>query len=206
MRERKNLQQRGETLQIVSIYKACLSSRKVLILDVYTAEILDCLSEFSKLPTPLNGFSNLRVFYPEYLLQKLIKLGNNSLIEKYSKASIRISEISNKPSGYVMLVRPSMKIDLEKINLMYGNLLYSMWNGYKEQPFTKEFINRLVSKNLNTIDIHTSGHASVNTLKKFANALNPSKIIPIHTQYSSAYSNIFNQDILVLHDNEKFNL
>jgi ribonuclease J len=192
--------------RIVSIYKACLTSRKTLILDVYTAEILDCLSEFSKLPTPLKGFSNLRVFYPEYLLQKFIKLGHNLLIEKYSKASISISEISNKPSSYVMLVRPSMKIDLEKINFMCGNLLYSMWNGYKEQPFTKEFINWLVSKNLKTIDIHTSGHASVSTLKMFADALNPSKIIPIHTQYSSAYSNIFNQNILVLHDNEKFNL
>jgi len=192
--------------RIISVYKACLSSRKALILDVYTAEILDCLSEFSKLPTPLKGFSNLRVFYPEYLLRKLIKLGQNSLIEKYSKASISISEISNKPSGFVMLVRPSMKIDLKKINLACGNLLYSMWNGYKEQPYTKEFLNWLVSKNIKIIDVHTSGHSSVRTLKRFADALNPSKIIPIHTQHSSAYSNIFNQNILVLHDNEKFNL
>lgn len=192
--------------RIVSIYKACLSSRKTLVLDVYTAEILDCLSEFSKLPTPLKGFSNLRVFYPVYLLQKLTKLGHNSLIEKYSKASISINEISNNPSGYAMLVRPSMKNDLEKINLMSGNFLYSMWNGYKEQPNTKEFINWLVSKNIRTIDVHTSGHASVDTLRKFADALNPSKIIPIHTQNSYAYSNIFNQNILVLNDNEKFNL
>lgn len=194
------------TDRIVSIYKACLSSRKTLILDVYTAEILDCLSEFGKLPTPLKGYSNLRVFYPEYLLQKLTKLGHNSLIEKYSRARISINELSNNPSGYVMLVRPSMKIDLDRINLLFGNLLYSMWDGYKEQPYTKEFLNWLVSKNIRTIDVHTSGHASVRTLKRFADALNPSKIIPIHTQHSSAYSNIFNQKILVLNDNEKLNL
>lgn len=192
--------------RVVSIFKACLSTRKTLILDAYTAETLNCLSEFGKLPTPLKGFSNLRVFYPEYLLQKLTKLGYNSLIEKYSKVSININEVSNNPSGYVMLVRPSMRIDLEKINLTYGNLLYSMWNGYKEQPYTKEFINWLVSKSIKIFDVHTSGHANVDTLRKFADALNPSKIIPIHTQHASAYSNIFNQNVLVLKDNEKFNL
>jgi len=69
-----------------------------------------------------------------------------------------------------------------------AELIYSLWKGYfdKEKAFW--------DKNKVPVHfIHTSGHAFVDDLKRFADALNPQFIIPIHTEYSSKYSTYFSQ-------------
>jgi ribonuclease J len=39
--------------------------------------------------------------------------------------------------------------------------------------------------------IHTSGHASIDTMKKLTTAIQPKLIVPIHTSYPERYSEIF---------------
>ena len=118
--------------------------------------------------------------------------------DKFSKHKISKDEISENPSNYVVLVRPSMMIDLEKIIADNGNLIYSMWEGYKEQTETQQFIDWLKSKNFTIYDIHTSGHADIDTLKEFANTLAPKSILPIHTFNKKDYKNIFSQKVIEL--------
>jgi len=55
-------------------------------------------------------------------------------------------------------------------------------------------------------DIHTSGHADVDTLKEFADTLAPKSILPIHTFNKKDYKNIFNQKVIELNDNETLNI
>lgn len=81
-----------------------------------------------------------------------------------------------------------------------------MWTGYKDQPKTKEFIDLFTSNNFNVIDMHTSGHADIETLKEYANAINPKMIIPIHTNNKKEYKSIFDQTVLELDDNQKYNI
>ena len=100
------------------------------------------------------------------------------------------------------MVRLSMVRDLKSINAKDGNLIYSMWSGYKEQPKTKEFIDIFKSNNFKIIDMHTSGHADVETLKEYVNAINPKRIIPIHTNNKKDYKSIFGQTVLELEDNQ----
>lgn len=128
------------------------------------------------------------------------------MANKFSKAKITKDEISQNPSDYVVLVRPSMKTDLEKIIASNGNLIYSMWEGYKEQTTTHQFIDWLKSRNFTIHDIHTSGHADIDTLKEFADTLAPKSIIPIHTFSKKDYKNIFSQKIIELNDNETLNI
>ena len=124
------------------------------------------------------------------------------MANKFSKSKITKEEVSKKPSEFVVLVRPSMRIDLEKINADNGNLIYSMWEGYKKQSTTKEFIDWLITKNFTVYDIHTIGHADTNTLKELADTLNPKSIIPIHTFNKQDYKNVFTQKVIELNDNE----
>ena len=95
-----------------------------------------------------------------------------------------------------------MKNDLKKITTDKGNLIYSMWEGYKEQSSTKDFLDWLTSKNFAIIDIHTSGHADIETFKKFADSINPKTIIPIHTFNKQDYKTIFTQPIIEIDDNQ----
>ena len=132
----------------------------------------------------------------------MFKRGYDNMANKFSKSKITKEEVSKKPSEFVVLVRPSMRIDLEKINADNGNLIYSMWEGYKKQSTTKEFIDWLITKNFTVYDIHTSGHADTNTLKELADTLNPKSIIPIHTFNKQDYKNVFTQKVIELNDNE----
>lgn len=192
--------------RLVSIYRSCLNSQKTFVVDIYTVNVLETLSDFAKLPTPLKGFPNLKVLFPYRLTTNLFNRGCGKMARKFSKHKISKDEISENPSNFVVLVRPSMMIDLEKINANDGNLIYSMWEGYKEQKETQQFIEWLKSKNFTIHDIHTSGHADIDTLKEFANTLAPKSIIPIHTFNKKDYKNIFSQNVIELNDNETVNL
>jgi ribonuclease J len=192
--------------RLVSIYRACLNSQKTFVVDIYTANVLEALSDFARLPSTLKGFSNLKVLYPYRLTTNLFKRGYGKMAIKFSKHKISKNEISENPSDYVMLVRPSMIVDLRKIISDSGNLIYSMWEGYKEQKETQQFIEWLKSKNFTIYDIHTSGHADIDTLKEFADTLTPKSILPIHTFNKKDYKNIFSQKIIELNDNETLNI
>jgi len=67
---------------------------------------------------------------------------------------------------------------INKIDDVRGSrIIYSMWEGYLTDKF-KEYS---AQKGLIIEQLHTSGHADVEDLKAFANALNPGTLIPIHT-------------------------
>lgn len=78
--------------------------------------------------------------------------------------------------------------------------IYSMWHGYLERTDLVQF---LESHNIELIEIHTSGHAYVEDLKKLAHTLNPCFLVPIHTFYPDQYSSIHG-NILQLADGQTF--
>lgn len=192
--------------RLVSIYKACLKAGKTFVVDVYGAQLLEKLSEFAKLPSLLKGYPNMGVYFYGRPTSKLMQHGFEKMVYKYIPKKIAKDDIIKNPSDYVLLVRPSMILDLKSMNVKDGNLIYSMWSGYKDQPKTKEFIKFFEGNNCAVIDMHTSGHADVETLKEYANAINPKMIIPIHTNNKKDYKSIFDQSILELEDNQIYNI
>jgi len=192
--------------RMVSVYKASLRARKTFVVDVYGAYILDQLSEFAKLPSLLKDYPNMGVYFYSKPTNKLFIDGHDDIVYKYLPKKIKKEDIINNSSNFVVFVRSSMTQDLKSMNIKDGNLIYSMWKGYKEQPKTKEFIDLFSNNNFRIIDIHTSGHADVETLQEYANAINPKRIIPIHTNNKKDYKNIFNQPILELEDNQQYKI
>lgn len=189
--------------RIVSIYNACLKTDKILVVDVYVASILKELSPFAKIPYPSDDFKNLKVIFPYYTSRRLAKEGNKEILYQFKKFKISKDEISSQPDKYVMIVRPSMQKDLERITgLDNGNLIYSMWEGYLKKPDTKKFMEYFENRNFSFHAIHTSGHADIDTLKLMVEALEPRYIVPIHTFNAREYKNIFSVPILELKDGE----
>jgi ribonuclease J len=94
----------------------------------------------------------------------------------------------------VMVVRPSVRCDLEKYvhNFTNGLFVYSMWDGYKTQPGTiKDFLDFIASKGMPVKDIHTSGHADLSGLKRMVEAVKPEYLVPIHTFEADRYGGLF---------------
>jgi ribonuclease J len=189
--------------RIVSVYKACLRTNKTLVLDVYTANFLESLSKYSQIPHLSGRYKNLSILFNHSDINKLSAAQLNQYVHKFVPYKITREEISEIPNEYVMLVRPAHKRLIEKANLSNGNLIYSMWSGYKNQKHTAQFLDFLLGRNFTIHDIHTSGHADIRTLKYFVDRINPTNIIPIHTEAKDLYSKIFTQNVLNLQDGEE---
>lgn len=189
--------------RIVSIYRACIKTDKILVADVYVATILKELSSFAKIPYPSPAFDKLKVMFTYFTDKRLTAHGNEKIIYQFKDYKITKAEISEHADKIVMLVRPSMQVDLDKIeNIDGGNMVYSMWDGYLLKPDTKKFIDYLKERHFNIYEIHTSGHADIATLKKMVEAIKPKNIVPIHTFSASEYHKIFTIPVIEMNDGE----
>lgn len=193
--------------RLVSIYRACIRTGKILVVDVYVATILKELSDFANIPYPSKVFENLKVLFPYFTSKRLVKEGNENILYQFKNFKIKKEEISSQPDKYVMIVRPSLQKDLERITgIDGGNLVYSLWEGYKNKPETKKFLNYFKSRGFSIHDIHTSGHADIDALKKMVEAIKPKNILPIHTFHGADYKNHFNAPILIIPDGKAITL
>lgn len=188
--------------RLVTIYKACLQAKKTFVVDVYTANVLDTLSKYALLPTPLNHFKQIEVMYPHALTTRLYEEGNGHLADKFATHKVTKETISANPSNYVVIVRPGMKADVEKITVDKGVLVYSMWEGYMQNKSNFDFINYLKNRNFTLEQIHTSGHADMHTLKRMVEAIKPKHIVPMHTFEGDKYQEIFDYPVVRLQDRE----
>lgn len=193
--------------RLVTIYKACNATGKILVVDPYIGSMLKESSKFARIQKPSKEFSNIQVIFPNRLTERMLKTDHKEYIYQFAKFKISREEISNTPGKYVMIVRPSMKSDIERIpGIDGGNIIYSLWEGYLKKDYTKSFIDYLKQRKFILHVIHTSGHADISTLKEFVAAIKPKQIIPIHTFAGDRYKNIFNFPILELKDEQELKI
>jgi len=96
------------------------------------------------------------------------------------------------PEKYTLLFRPLHCNDLERRgNLSGATYIYSQWEGYWERGSFDKVKKWLEKHSIPKHSIHTSGHASPTDLKKLVAALNPRKVVPIHSFMPERYSDLF---------------
>jgi len=190
--------------RIVSIYRACKRTEKILAIDFYIATVLKELSEFGAIPYPSKNFPEIKVFFPYRLSRMISNKGNKKLLYRFKDYKITKEQIGEQFDKTVMIVRPSMLKDLEYIKGLEGGIfIYSMWDGYKKEETTKEFIDFLVGKGMTEKQIHTSGHADRDALKRMIEVLKPKNLVPIHTFEGGEYGKIFTgTKVQKINDNE----
>lgn len=189
--------------RLVSAYRACLKADSIFVIDLYTAFILDKLNKISK-GIPRFDWKNIRIKFLKYHADILAKANLKELLYLYNERKIDMDEINEKRDRILMLARDNSIFPLivKKINAIQGaKIIYSMWDGY----LTEEFKTFCDEQGLLLEPVHTSGHAELEDLKKFANALNPKKLIPIHTFERGKYPELFD-NVQILEDGEALEL
>lgn len=189
--------------RLVSIYQAARRSGKVLIIDLYTAFVLDKLSVISS-SIPQFDWEGVRVFFSHYHAQKLAD-EDKQLLYKYVGSKIEFEEILANPQDKVLLAKDSRYFRgvITKLKLKGDAVaVYSMWHGYLERTDLQEF---LTANGIKLTEIHTSGHAYVSQLEKLFKALKPRHVIPIHTFYPEKYTELF-PNVIQLKDGETINI
>lgn len=190
--------------RIVSAYKACLKTSHVFVIDLYTAFILDRLKKISK-NIPQFDWENIRVYIFHSHANSLVKAGFKDLLYKYNERRIKIEEINQIGAKILMMARGNSVFPkiIKKLKQPQGTIfIYSMWEGYLKDQF-KQYCaaNGIVIK-----QVHISGHAILDDLKRFDAALNPKELIPIHTFSPGNYKALFGDHVRLLKDGEKYDL
>lgn len=175
--------------RLVTVFKACRRSGRQLILDLYTAEILRATGN-PRLP---QGFwKGVKVFLPASQKRCIKKTGNYDLVNQYRSTRIFPEHLSEEAAKSVMLFRPSMTRELESARCLKGGyLIYSLWPGYLKQDRLRSFHDWLKTQQIPLHHCHTSGHASVTDLKRFAQALTPKVLVPIHSFEPKRFEEFF---------------
>jgi ribonuclease J len=82
--------------------------------------------------------------------------------------------------------------DLEKADCLNGaTLIYSLWSGYLKRAELSSFHEWLRKRDIPMIQCHTSGHASPQDLQRFAEAIAPKMLVPIHSFATKRFSDYF---------------
>lgn len=189
----------------VSFFKAALATGRTFVLDVYSAHVLTQLGHLpggDSLPYPGNPrFRNIRVWYPARITDRLFKSGREDIPYSLVQHKIRKEEIAANPGAFLVFVRPGMEIDLRRMgDLTNGTLIYSLWDGYRKSDRTRRFIETAEQLGLEIRSLHTSGHATIETLQKAVAAIQPKRIVPIHTFYPDQYQSAFTAPVMELKD------
>jgi ribonuclease J len=189
--------------RLVSIYRAVKRSGSLLVIDLYTAYILDRLSTISK-HLPQFDWDEVRVKYFQSHAKVLVDSNQKELLYKYRKAKIEIEDIDKNKKNIVMLMRDNsiFRACLRKLTNLEGALaIYSMWDGY----VTDKFRDILAERGISYEHVHTSGHAVVSDLQRLADAINPGCIIPIHTFNPQNYPSLF-RNVRLVADGEEISV
>lgn len=177
--------------RVVSFYRVALKLRKTFVVDVYTANVLYELRQLgNNLPYPSEKYSNIKVFYPYRLTQKIFNDIGEKYAKRFSSFHIPKEKLKSDQNNIIMMVRPSMLRDLEKCGLNDGLFIYSLWQGYRDNDFQQNFEEHLKNNGFSIMSLHTSGHASLKDITKLIEGLNPKIIIPIHTMMPDSFKNL----------------
>lgn len=171
--------------RLVSVVKVCNSNKKKLVLDVYNAWVLDMVKK--KAPNlPTIDWDTIWIYNHPNQMKKIAGAEFNDFRERIKKKDIG-NRVFDNPAGYVYFLRcPNVKLVDALLPNGTINLIYSQWEGYLREghkTYCADIIQELVdSKKVAFLHIHTSGHATLFDLKRLAKAVNPKKIVPIHTE------------------------
>ena len=169
----------------VSIYRACLRSKRILALDIYSSYILDSLNSRTK-SIPSLGWKNLKCVVTSDRSRWFKRIGKNDFIEKRCVPNgISAKKLQKNHEQWAIFVQAGLQSDFGKnMSLSENDLwIYSMWKGYLTDKTSKIYDLKtwFDEAGVKMTYIHTSGHASKADLIKFSKALMPNALIPIHS-------------------------
>ncbi len=196
--------------RIVSAYRACKRSGKTLVIDIYTAWVLEQVKSVTT-NVPAMEWELIKVYLSHSQHEKL--KANQDYFGDFRKRiyshRVHKEELQAHPEDYLFFGKMS---HFRTINLYKAikpvNVIYSQWKGYlsctSNDYFGAEEIAAYQDDHqVNFIYAHTSGHATAQDLKKFATALKPKRLVPIHTELASAYNDLFD-NVTELNDGNEF--
>lgn len=201
--------------RIVSAYRACKTNGKTLVIDLYSAWVLEQLRQISQ-STPTIDWASIRVAFDKRKAGVLFDPASRNLfgdfIDRAVTNRIKGEELRKRPDKYLML----LKVSSVGLISRFANadapttVIYSQWQGYLfPQPGETRQIRVMrpikdgMCPGVGYLYAHTSGHAPVDDLQLLVKAVKPRYLVPIHTEFPDQYEHLFGS-CLMLYDGAEY--
>lgn len=161
----------------VTLYRAALRTGRTLVIDLYTAEVLEAISGGTRLPRP--GMKSLKVVITRGLAKHYRANGRADFMDRMAAVGTAAKWIEG--SRYAVMLRDGLVRDYAEAGVAptpNDAVVWSMWRGYLDKPTKTVDWCRAAGAEL--CHIHTSGHAAPADLHAFAAAVGARKVIPVH--------------------------
>ena len=175
--------------RLVTIFRAAKKTGRVLLIDLYTAVVLEATGRDT---IPQSDWDGVRLYIPQ---SQRVHIKKNALFDdlaRHKANRIFPEDLPDLRKRAVMLFRPMMMRDRGAAAALEGaGLTYSMWEGYLKEKSVQRVVTWLKERDIPWQVIHTSGHASAVDLQRFAAALAPRTLVPIHSFETGRFTELF---------------
>ena len=141
---------------------------------------------------PQPGFPRYKVYVPNHqrvLVKESAQFDRLDLIQDSRVFPEWLSTHANE----ITLLLPSSTVPelLRDHVLTDGVVVWSLWPGYLKEPSGQRLQKTLQAAGVGFALDHTSGHAPVADLQRLAEAMQPGRLVPIHTEAADRYGEFF---------------
>jgi ribonuclease J len=175
--------------RLVSIFRAARKAGRTLIIDLYAAAVLEATGNTN---LPQSDWKDVALFVPNAQRLHIKKNSLFELLARHSTNRIYENDLKEAPGNFALLFRPVHCSDLERAGcLTHASYVYSQWEGYWDLGTYNDLKTWIKGHGIPQMMLHTSGHASPRDLKTFVKALDPRKVVPIHSFRPELYPELF---------------
>ena len=166
--------------RVVTVFRAAKRTGRLLLIDLYTAVVLEATGRDT---IPQSHWEEVKVYIPQGQRVFIKQNGLFADLERHHRFRIYPEALPGLAERAVMLFRPLAMRDRGVQAVLDGaGFTYSMWEGYLEEPSSQPRAGPgSTATASNGQSIHTSGHAAATDLQRFAAALAPRALVPIHS-------------------------
>ena len=184
------------TDRVESVFNACLRTGKTLVIDPYTAFILNRLG--GELPRYFS--KGIKIYFGPG--SHADRMAERHDLWRFKDAKISFQDILQKRCEMVIKNTFAVRRKFAGAGEFGGAaLVYSQWWGYFDNE--REF---WAANGIEPVHVHAGGHARVAHLQALVQALQPGRIIPIHTRHPEAYAELFGPSVHCLPDGQEMKI
>jgi ribonuclease J len=175
--------------RLVTVYRAALRADRDLVVDLYTADIAAATGR-SSIPAVGDAWPRVHVYAPLRQRVRVKESGQFERVDPVRDRRLYADQLRERAAQLVLFGAYQGEIpSLIRDGLLTGGaVVWSMWDGYLDQPSGQRLHSALQSANIPLIQHHTSGHATPADLARLVQALRPEVVVPIHTEAPDAYA------------------
>lgn len=167
----------------VTLFRAAKRTGRKLVVDLYGADVLRRIAAGTRLPVPGADFPELKVVITPGGKRLYARQGRDAFVKEMATSPFATARSHLIKDRAIIMLRDSMVRDFNLSGLGFtpdDAYAFSNWSGYLDPADQNSGWAQAQAAGAKTMKLHTSGHASPADLARFAAAIAPKALVPVH--------------------------